>query len=146
MQIRTPLALFFAAAVARDGHVGPRRDDSPTPKPLMPAPGAPSETIPVFGWSPVANADHYEFQVAADSGFNSPVIGSNEDHFVTRNARATLKRTIPNGTYYWRVRAITKAGASRRGRRPSSGSTPGRGPPRSRRRSRAPGCRSRPTR
>jgi hypothetical protein len=110
MQIRTPLALFFAAAalvMATSAHAA----GLAVPKPLMPAAGAASQAIPVFGWSPVANADHYEFQVAADSGFNSPVIGSNEDHFVTRNARATLKRTIPNGTYYWRVRAITKAGA-----------------------------------
>ncbi len=110
MQIRTPLALFFAAValvMATSAHAAKLA----TPKPLMPAPGAASQTIPVFGWSPVAKADHYEFQVAADSGFNSPVIGSNEDHFVTRNARATLKQTIPNGTYYWRVRAITQAGA-----------------------------------
>ena len=110
MQMRSPLALFFAAAalvMATSAHAA----KLPMPKPLMPAPGAASQTIPVFGWAPVANADHYEFQVAADSGFNSPVIGSNEDHFVTRNTRATLKRTIPNGTYYWRVRAITQAGA-----------------------------------
>src|SRR4051812_25556435 len=109
MHIRQPLALFFALAalvMATSAHAARLA----APKPLMPAAGASSETIPVFGWAPVANADHYEFQVAADSGFNSPVIGSNEDHFIARNTRATLKRTIPNGTYYWRVRAITTAG------------------------------------
>lgn len=110
MPIRTPLAFFFAAValvMATSAHAARLA----APKPLMPGAGAASETIPVFGWGPVANADHYEFQVAADSGFNSPVLGAQEDHFVTRNTRATLKRTIPNGTYYWRVRAITKAGA-----------------------------------
>jgi len=108
--MRTPLALFFAAValvLATSAHAARLA----TPKPLLPAAGAASETIPLFGWAPVANADHYEFQVAADSGFNSPIIGSQEDHFLTRNTRATLKRTIPNGVYYWRVRAITKAGA-----------------------------------
>ena len=38
-------------------------------------------------------------------------LGSVTTRSRTRNARATLKRTLPNGTYYWRVRAITKAGA-----------------------------------
>src|SRR4051812_50036406 len=111
MPIRTPLALFIAAAalvMATSAHAARLA----APKPLMPAAAAASETIPVFGWAPVANADHYEFQVAADSGFNSPIIGSQEDHFLTRNTRATLKRTIPNGVYYWRGGAVTKAGAA----------------------------------
>ena len=62
-------------------------------------------------WNPVRNADRYEFQIAADAGFNSPVLGRGDDHFFTRNTRATLKKTVPNGRYFWRVRAVTKAGA-----------------------------------
>ena len=34
-----------------------------------------------------------------------------EDQFFTRNSRATLKKTIPNGTYYWRVRAVSADGS-----------------------------------
>ena len=30
---------------------------------------------------------------------------------LTRNARATLKKTVPNGTYHWRVRAVTADGS-----------------------------------
>ena len=105
---RALFALPFAALALAAAH--PSFAALATPKPLTPAPAAVSESLPVFGWSKVANADRYEFQVAADNGFNSPVIGSGEDHFVTRNTRATVKRTIPTGTYYWRVRAITKAG------------------------------------
>ena len=41
---------------------------------------------------------------------NSPVLGDGKDNFFTRNTRATLKQTIPNGTYYWRVRATNAAG------------------------------------
>jgi hypothetical protein len=59
----------------------------------------------------VAGAARYEFQLAADAGFNSPVLGRGEDQFFTRNTRATLKKTAPNGTYYWRVRAATADGS-----------------------------------
>jgi hypothetical protein len=81
-----------------------------TPKPTAPADGASVVELPAFAWSPVRNAARYEFQIAADAGFNSPVLGRGDDHFFTRNTRATLKRTVPNGRYFWRVRAVTKAG------------------------------------
>jgi hypothetical protein len=81
------------------------------PTPLSPAAGASVDSVPPFAWSPVAAADHYEFQIAADAGFNSPVLGSGSDDFTTQNTRATVLKTIPNGTYYWRVRAITAGGS-----------------------------------
>ena len=108
-RLRALFALPFAALALAAPHPSVAARLA-TPTPVAPAPGAVSESLPVFGWNKVTGADRYEFQVAADSGFNSPVIGAGEDHFVTRNTRATLKKTIPNGTYYWRVRAVTKAG------------------------------------
>jgi hypothetical protein len=66
-------------------------------------------SLPYFGWSAVRGADHYEFQLAADSGFNSPVLGS-DGHFITGNTRASVTKTLPNGSYWWRVRAITATG------------------------------------
>ena len=39
------------------------------------------------------------------------MLGRGEDQFFTRNTRATLKKTVPNGTYYWRVRAVTADGS-----------------------------------
>ena len=80
------------------------------PTPLAPAAGDTVDSLPAFAWSPVVGADKYEFQIAADPGFNSPVLGRGEDDFFTRNARATLKKTVPNGLYYWRVRAVTQSG------------------------------------
>ncbi|HEX9093904.1 MAG TPA: hypothetical protein VF902_07970, partial [Coriobacteriia bacterium] len=59
-----------------------------------------------FAWTRVAKADRYEFQISADAGMGSPVLASGENDFFTRNTRATLTKTIPNGTYYWRVRAV----------------------------------------
>lgn len=82
-----------------------------TPSPLAPVAGASAQALPAFSWSPVAGAARYEFQVAADAGFNAPVLGRGEDQFFTRNTRATLKKTIPNGMYYWRVRAVSADGS-----------------------------------
>ena len=82
----------------------------PTPKQVAPPDGASVTALPPFSWKPVAKAERYEFQIAADSGFNSPVLGRGDDHFFTRNTRATLKKTVPNGRYFWRVRAATKSG------------------------------------
>ena len=82
----------------------------PTPVLGEPGPGATVESLPAFSWNPVPGAETYEFQVAADRNFNSPVLGRGEGSFSTRNTRATLKKTLPNGTYWWRVRASSKDG------------------------------------
>ena len=82
-----------------------------TPTPVSPSNGLSVDALPAFSWAAVNGADRYEFQIAADSGMNSPVLGRGEDQFTTRNTRATLKKTIPNGTYWWRVRAIAKDGS-----------------------------------
>ena len=83
----------------------------PAPTSLSPAAGATVDAVPPFAWSAVSVADHYEFQLAADAGFNSPVLGHGADDFTTQNTRATILKTIPNGTYYWRVRAVGAGGS-----------------------------------
>ncbi len=80
--------------------------------PLAPGNGATTDGLPPFSWKAVANAEQYEFEIAADPGFNSPVLGRGQDSFLTKNTRATLKKTVPNGTYWWHVRAITAGGAT----------------------------------
>ena len=60
--------------------------------------------LPPFKWDPVAGADKYEFEFAADTGFNPAT------KVTTKNTRAALKLLVPNGTYYWRVRGVTSAG------------------------------------
>jgi hypothetical protein len=81
-----------------------------TPTLVAPANGLVVDALPAFSWAAVAKANRYEFQLAADSGMNSPVLGRGDDQFTTRNTRATLKKTIPNGTYWWRVRALRTDG------------------------------------
>ena len=99
------LAVFLSFVV-----VAPAGAGLATPTPVAPANGLAVDSLPAFSWAAVAGADRYEFQLAADSGMNSPVLGRGEDQFTTRNTRATIKKTIPNSTYWWRVRAITKDG------------------------------------
>jgi hypothetical protein len=110
----TALSAFAAAAIAlatATPAVAVDNTPLPAPTPLSPAGGAVVDAVPPFSWSPVSVADHYEFQVAADAGFNSPVLGRGSDDFTTQNTRATLLKTIPNGTYYWRVRAVGANGS-----------------------------------
>ena len=106
---RLVLAALAAVALAV---AAPAHGALTAPVLLSPAAGTTVEALPAFAWAPVAGADSYEFQVAADQNFNSPVLGRGEGSFATRNTRATLKKTLPNGTYWWRVRATNKAGAA----------------------------------
>ena len=102
------LAAFAAAAEARQPTLSAAALASPTA--VAPANGLVVDALPAFSWAAVAKAHRYEFQLAADSGMNSPVLGRGDDQFTTRNTRATLKKTIPNGTYWWRVRALQANG------------------------------------
>ena len=104
-------ALVAAAALLLAGSASTAGTPLVAPNPLAPVAGASSQTLPAFAWSAVENAARYEFQFAADVGFNAPVLGKGEDQFFTRNTRATLKKTVPNGTYYWRVRAVSVDGS-----------------------------------
>ena len=85
---------------------GPARAAVNHPTQIAPAAGTTAEFLPAFAWTPVPNADKYEFQIAADPGMNSGVLGGGKDDFFTKNTRGTLQQTVPNGTYYWRVRAV----------------------------------------
>ena len=62
--------------------------------------------LPVFSWDPVSGAAKYNFVLAADALFNSPVYSL----LGTKNTRATPDTTVPNGTYWWRVQAVDANG------------------------------------
>jgi hypothetical protein len=91
--------------------IAPAQGAPGVPVPVGPADGSSFAFLPAFGWDSVAGADRYEFEVAADQGFNAPVLGSQYDHFFTKNTRATLTKVIPNGTYWWHVRAVAGDGS-----------------------------------
>jgi hypothetical protein len=80
---------------------------TPTPAPSSPPNTAPqrnrfTEATVTLTWLPVAQVSTYEIQVAADQAFRQQV-------FIQDNIPAgTLSATtfgLPNGLYYWRVRA-----------------------------------------
>ena len=106
---RKILAAAFAAIIMLSA--GPARAAVSRPDPTAPADGAVSTFLPAFAWTPVSGADRYEFQIAADAGMNSPVLGQGKDDFLTHNTRATLVKTVPNGTYWWRVRSVAADGS-----------------------------------
>jgi hypothetical protein len=115
---RKLLAAAFAAIAFLTA--GPARGAVTRPTQTAPAAGAVVQFLPAFAWTAVTGADKYEFQISADAGMNSPVLGSGKDDYFTRNTRATLTKTIPNGTYYWRVRATNAAGDSSKWTEPRS--------------------------
>jgi hypothetical protein len=106
---RKLLAAAFAAIAFLTA--GPARGAVTRPTQTAPAAGAVVQFLPSFAWTPVAGVAKYQFQLSADAGMNSPVLGDGKDNFFTRNTRATLLKTIPNGTYWWRVRAVRSNGS-----------------------------------
>jgi hypothetical protein len=86
--------------------VSPAGGAPAVPVPVTPSDGASFAFLPALGWSAVSGADRYEFEIAADPGFNAPVLGSTYDHFFTKNTRATLTKVVPTGTYWWHVRGV----------------------------------------
>ena len=77
------------------------------PKLVSPADDANVQAVPAFSWSKVKRADRYEFQLAADTRFGS-IVGKGS--FQTRNTAASIAQSLPDGEYYWRVRAINVKG------------------------------------
>jgi len=73
------------------------------PQLVSPDADATVQSVPAFTWDKVARADRYEFQLAADPTFGSIV---DRGTFQTRNTAASIEKSLADGTYYWRVRAI----------------------------------------
>ena len=103
-QIST-LRVFFAVLLVGLVTVAPAASAPSVPTTTGPADGQEVTFLPHFDWERAAGADHYEFQLAADTGFNSIQYSVS-----TKNTRATPDKTVPNGTYYWRVRSIDSVG------------------------------------
>jgi len=106
MNRRTVVLTFMVlAAFAPAAHAAALK----APAVQAPSAGASVEALPAFTWAAVRGAAQYEFQLAADPQFASIVLGkgAGKGTFHTRNTAATVTSSVPDGTYYWRVRAIT---------------------------------------
>jgi hypothetical protein len=73
------------------------------PSQVSPAAGARVQAVPPFSWQRVRGAVRYEFELSADQAFESV-----EATYQTPNTFASIARTLADGSYYWRVRAIDK--------------------------------------
>ena len=93
------LAAQAALADAATSKIGP-------PSQLSPADGVSVQAVPSFSWRPVRHAAKYEFQASADPAFKSIVLGQGNGSFFTHNTSASITKALPDGSYYWRVRAI----------------------------------------
>jgi hypothetical protein len=80
------------------------------PRQLTPTNAARVQQVPPLTWSAVSGAVEYEYQIAADPRFDSILgSGSGMGTAPTHNLAAALGQSIPDGTYYWRVRGVTAA-------------------------------------
>src|SRR5215213_551993 len=102
-KIRVLLAALAVALIT----IAPAASAGPAAPDLIgPPPGETVSFLPVFSWNPVAGAVKYNFVLAADSAFNSPVY----QVLGTKNTRATPDITQKNGSYWWRVQAVDANG------------------------------------
>jgi hypothetical protein len=81
-------------------------------KPAMPKLTAPKvnttvAAMPILTWNKAKGAASYELQIASDSGFNPALIT-----VTTANLRYLEGKALPNGAYFWRMRALDAAGGT----------------------------------
>ena len=100
------LRVFLAALAVALITIAPAASAPSAPDLIGPPDGETVSFLPVFSWNPVSGADKYNFVLAADSAFNSPVY----QVLGTKNTRATPDKTKPNGSYWWRVQAVDANG------------------------------------
>lgn len=75
------------------------------PAALSPEPGTISKTNDaLFSWTGVQNATQYQFEMSSSASFASPTT-----QLTTMTSWAPTK-TIADGSYYWRVRAVNASG------------------------------------
>ncbi len=72
----------------------------PEAPPDVPQRNAYTTATPTLTWSPITWAAAYEIQIDDDDDFSSPVY-----HSATLTAAEVITPELPNGVYYWRVRA-----------------------------------------
>jgi hypothetical protein len=93
------LVAFAGTSVAQARLPAPRLDS--------PAASAAVQSLPAFTWNGVRKAAQYDFEFAADRRFSSGVNGFGSEGDRISTTAITDDKTIADGTYYWRVRAIT---------------------------------------
>ena len=107
----TRIRLAFALPIVAAALLAPQTAAAKSlPAPVLDAPAdnAHVESAPALAWKAVKGAARYEYQLASDSAFGSVILGSGSGlgSNSTRNTAAALSKTVPDGPYFWRVRAV----------------------------------------
>src|SRR6478672_6852515 len=99
------VAAFASLAVAGDALAR----GLAAPRPLSPRNGLRVQQLPAITWSAVRGAAAYEYQLSGDARFRSIPLGQGRGKGVAQihNLAASLEKQVSDGTYYWRVRALT---------------------------------------
>ena len=77
------------------------------PKATSPGVTANVTQMPILTWKKAARATSYEVQIASDAGFNPAMID-----VTTGNVRYIHNKVLPNGAYFWRLRALDATGGA----------------------------------
>ena len=77
------------------------------PKATSPGVTANVTQMPILTWKKAARATSYEVQIASDAGFNPAMVD-----VTTGNIRYIHTKVLPNGAYFWRLRALDKDGGA----------------------------------
>jgi hypothetical protein len=100
-KLRIALATLTVALVT----VAPATSAPSVPVVTGPPDGDTVTFLPTLQWNAAAGADHYVVEIGADAGFNPALFT-----ITTKNTRAVADKTVPNGTYWWRVQAVDSSG------------------------------------
>ena len=102
----TRLAVVFMSTVTVLLAASAVADALGTPRLQAPRNKAFVQSLPAFEWGSVRGAASYEFEFSAAQNFSSTVNGFSNNPITITNTALTSDQAIPNGTYYWRVRAV----------------------------------------
>ncbi len=94
--------LFVTLAVS-----GVAQASLPAPKLQSPSNRARVQALPAFAWKAVNRAAKYQFEFSANRNFSSAVSGFSAGPMTLDTTAITNSSAVANGTYYWRVRAVS---------------------------------------
>lgn len=94
------IALLLVMSAVADARLGVPRLQSPASRATV-------QSLPAFTWGSVRGAASYQFEFSASRNFSSSVSGFSSNPMSLSNTAISNDSTIPNGTYYWRARAVS---------------------------------------
>lgn len=102
-------AIFATAFVVTLAVSAAAQAKLPAPRPQSPSNRKHVQALPAFTWKAVKRAASYQFEFSANGNFSSGVNGWSSGPMGLDTTAITNSSAIPDGTYHWRVRAVSKS-------------------------------------